>query len=416
MFDMRAVTGVAHGWGKAAHFAVLLAAFIAAGAGTQAAAQTRGTGAQQSAFARVYAAPQNPAALLAYAKASAEIRDFEAVAVALERLLALQPANIAARKQLALAYFALGSNALAEMHLQRLAQAGGASDSAFAGQTRAYLDRARKSQDTQRLAGTLRLGTSLSPQSAPIAEADLGLTWKHDLNQNSSGAARGDVWLTALNAMQGWPMGAGQSAPFSASLRSGPQFGLGTARESARLQVFAAASVRGNLQGEVLRRAGAGLALQVPLGARANLVAEAGAGRLQASYSGTEGQFQSISLNANYRVRDRTTLRLRAERDDRRGLSTQGEVEQALSAEIWQEFRPAFSTVDRNWRVIGALQHRHISTNGGGSTALTAGAVLRGWISATSFADLGLSAGREDNGAGTRTDTTRLSVRFGIEF
>jgi hypothetical protein len=95
----------------------LAAALIAAALAAPALAQATAPEARRDAvFAQMLAAPADPVLMLEYARLSVRLRDFEAAASTLERLLDLQPDNAAARLELATAYFALGAYEVAEYH------------------------------------------------------------------------------------------------------------------------------------------------------------------------------------------------------------------------------------------------------------------------------------------------------------
>jgi predicted Zn-dependent protease len=80
---------------------------------------------RQAVFAQLIASPADRALMLAYARLSVQMRDFEAAAATLERFLDLDPGNTAARVELATAYFALGAYGVAQYHLAAAAASGG---------------------------------------------------------------------------------------------------------------------------------------------------------------------------------------------------------------------------------------------------------------------------------------------------
>ena len=369
--------------------------------------------AQEAAFQRMYAAPTDPQASLDYARLSVALRDCEAAAAALERLVAIEPRNIAARQQLALAYFALGSNAMAERQMQIVAKAQGA-DPAVQEQARAYGAAAANRRSASQITGSLRFGSVFSSDTAARStDADLALIWRHDL-----GGASGHFWLTTLNSTLAFDSGAGaRSDRFSIALRSGPMFSLGTTRQSPRLQPFAFVENNRDNQSETMRRRGMGLLFQLPLGDRFSAQAEIRRGRVMASYSFTEGRLDGRGLSAIYRLTDRTSLRAGYDREVRRGLSSGLEVERNSALELWHQFQPGFSRVDKNWRVIASLRNQRIDEAGLISTKRIAGVVVRGWITDQTFADIGVTRSREVDGvAGQITTPTRISLRIGREF
>jgi tetratricopeptide (TPR) repeat protein len=367
--------------------------------------------AQDAAFARMYNAPNDPQAILDYAKASIALRDFEAATAALERLVAREPANYAARQQLALAYYALGSNAMADVQWQILAQAS-AVDPVLAAQAQVYQQQAATRRAPSALSGNLRVGTAQTTQAgSQITTADLALVWRQDL-----GSARGNQWLTSLRVLQGWPSDAADADAYSATIKSGVTFALGTARSSARVEPFVLLSEQRNAANQIVQRLGAGLSLTLAVTEQAVVVAQASAGRLQASNSTMEGRYTNLSVLGVYQVDDRMSLRARYDRDARRALSFADETTTTGTLELWHEFRPAFSNVDRNWRLIPSLRQTTIATSVGDFETQAAGILLRGWITDTSFADLGVTELRDTSNTGAVTQQTGLSLRIGVEF
>jgi Flp pilus assembly protein TadD len=95
------------------------------GALSAAAARSRRLEAERAAvFARMLDAPADRSLMAAYAQLSIQLRDYEAAAATLERLIDLEPANATARLELATAYFAMGNYPLAEYHLNAAAASG----------------------------------------------------------------------------------------------------------------------------------------------------------------------------------------------------------------------------------------------------------------------------------------------------
>lgn len=393
--------------------AVFAAALLALTQGQPIAAQSAGAtrAAQDAAFYRLYANPSDPAAILEYARISVALRDFEAAASALERLVAQEPGNIPARAQLALAYFALGSNAMAERHFAIVNGAGGA-DRALIAQLQSYRQRAQARRAPSALTGNVSVGAvRSSAANANAQDVDLNLRWRYDL-----GGARGNHWLTSLNLSRGWQqIGSGLSDPYTVGLRTGPVVALGSSRQSAKLQGFALLSRHGDTEGDTTRRAGAGVQLQVPLSDRMGLTAEASAGQIAASYSTQDGHFTAQSLEVSFRPIDRWSLRLGATQEQRSGLSVGDETEQSARFEIVHFFRPSFSDVDRDWRLSASLEQNEVQSGGARTQSETSALALRGWVSPQMFSVFSIGRTQQDTG-GTSGKTTQVGLRFGWEF
>jgi Flp pilus assembly protein TadD len=111
---------------RRASLAVCLAAAAITGIGTAATAQSAAAleAERAAVFARMLDAPADRVLMAHYARLSIQLRDFEAAAATLERLIDLEPANATARLELATAYFAMGNYPLAEYHLNAAAASG----------------------------------------------------------------------------------------------------------------------------------------------------------------------------------------------------------------------------------------------------------------------------------------------------
>jgi DNA-binding SARP family transcriptional activator len=92
-----------------------------------------------------------------YARLSIQLRDFEAAAATLERLIDLEPANATARLELATAYFAMGNYPLAEYHLNAAAASGALSPEQLAS-VEAYRGAAAERDAPSRFSGSVAAG------------------------------------------------------------------------------------------------------------------------------------------------------------------------------------------------------------------------------------------------------------------
>lgn len=169
---------------------------------------------RDAALQRMAADPRDLDAMLAHARASIRLRQFEPAVSTLERYLDLAPGNTAALYELAVSYFALGVYAVADLHFQRLEQANLDGETRrLIGQYRAAIaDRTAESGVKGRVAVGLAYSTNANLASdsvtvltrgVPLARAGgapdggAGATFsarvehRHDL-----GLASGDLWFT----------------------------------------------------------------------------------------------------------------------------------------------------------------------------------------------------------------------------
>jgi Flp pilus assembly protein TadD len=144
---------------RRASLAVCLAAAAITGIGTAATAQSAAAleAERAAVFARMLDAPADRVLMAHYARLSIQLRDFEAAAATLERLIDLEPANATARLELATAYFAMGNYPLAEYHLNAAAASGALSPEQLAS-VEAYRGAAAERDAPSRFSGSVAAG------------------------------------------------------------------------------------------------------------------------------------------------------------------------------------------------------------------------------------------------------------------
>lgn len=365
--------------------------------------------ARDDAFERMYNAPTDRDAMLDYARASIALRDFEAAMAVLERLVALEPDNAEARRQLALAQFALGSDELAAQTLRRVLDSG---DEAAAARAEPYLRAAEARAAPSNLSGSVSLGGTLSSNAADRgAEAGLTLSWRHDL-----GTAGGATWLTRFSvAARNYADRPDDPERRQISLRSGPVLRTGPNAESAVLHPYLLLSTARGTDGADTRRLGLGANLRARLGTRGGLVGELSAGALDTDLTDS-GRFASLGLTGLYRLGEATTLSLRLSHEDRRGLTIADETERQATLDIWHDFRPGFAEVPRDWRVGGMLRGVSITSDVRDYEEVTAGVMARMWVSEQGFVDAALGRSRRSDTASTVGASNWVTLRMGWEF
>lgn len=292
---------------------------------------------RDAAFARMYAAPTDRAAMIAYARASIALRDYEAATAVLERLVTLEPGNLEARTQLALAYFALGADAMAERHLGLVA----AADPARAADLAAYRKAAARRLAPSRLDAQVWIGTlSSSTPGRNFAEAGLTLTHRADL-----GGAAGTEWVTRLAlSLSAAPEDPAAAGGHRADLRSGPVLRLGGASGPV-VNPYALAAIRRDAEGGTERRLGLGLLAQVPLG-QALLTGDVATGTLD---DGTAhpGRFHRADLGLTLPLPQDSLLRLRLGRTDQQGGTLRTEQGRTLGLDLGTTLRPVLWDAER---------------------------------------------------------------------
>ena len=198
-------------------------------AGQSAATEAR----RQAVFAQMIAAPADRALMLEYARLSVQLRDFESAAATLERFLDLEPGNVGARIELAVAYFSLGAYAVAEYHLAAAAGSGALTPEQ-ARQVARYREESTERGDPHQITGRIALGQSWSREQDERGQfATVDLDWRFDM-----GGPDANDWRTQLAFSRYNPEDIGFSDRQTTRLRSGPEYRLTGDVYGPRLQPY----------------------------------------------------------------------------------------------------------------------------------------------------------------------------------
>ena len=289
------------------------------------AAQNTAADAQrQVVFQQMLADPANRQLMRDYARLSVEARDFEAAAATLERLVDLEPNNTAARVELAVAYFALGSYAVAEYHLTA-AQNSGTLSPAQSAQVARYRDETQERNDGSEFGGRLQVGYAYAETTGEEGAFVSGFVdWRIDL-----GNADVTQWVTELAFSSYQPGDASLNERSSARLRSGPEWRLTGDAYGPRLQAYAELGwfQNGQLPGDY-QSFGAGLAYANPINERFTVYADATAGREYAiDASDADLDFYEFDLGVTYRPSRDTRIRLSTTVAERSAVDTANDFE-----------------------------------------------------------------------------------------
>lgn len=188
---------------------------------------------RQAIFAQMLAAPSDRALMLEYARLSVQMRDFEAAAATLERLLDFDPGNAGARLELAIAYFSLGAYDVAEYHLASVA-ASGALTPEQAEQVARYREEVDNRDGPHQITGRLAIGQAWTrEQDARGQFGTAQLEWRFDM-----GGPNAHDWLTQLGFSRYMPGDLTFGDRQVTRLRSGPEFRLTGDVYGPRLQPY----------------------------------------------------------------------------------------------------------------------------------------------------------------------------------
>lgn len=380
---------------------------------------------RQAVFAQLLGAPTDRALMLQYARLSVQMRDFEAAAATLERFVDLEPGNVGARTELAIAYFALGAYDVARYHLAA-AEASGALTPEQAVRVARYRDEAEGRDAPQRISGEIAIGQG---RTVDIAEdgpyGSARLEWRIDM-----GGPNANDWLTQLRYDSFRPGQFSFGARTLAQLRSGPEFRLTGDAYGPRLQPYIEiARLRDESGGGFLDHdaVALGLAYQNPHDARWTSYADVQVGRSEAVDAVFLGDFDfvEVMLGLGFRpsrdTRVRSTLRWRDERYDGFGYyetSFSAEMDMVHSFDFGGD---SMAALPRRWDLRG-FARRTITSEGdsfgpyGDIIDTSYGLGLRAFVTDAFFVELHGTHLRSDYGFGFAPSETFYGLQIGWEF
>lgn len=365
--------------------------------------------ARDAAFARMYRAPTDRAAMLDYARLSIEARDYEAVAAVLERLVFLEPSNIDAREQLAIAYFALGSDAMAKRQIALVIAADplrGPTLSAYAKAAERRLSPLRESVSVW-LGG---LGSS-DPRGV-FFEAGGTLNIRQAL-----GGGRGSEWLTRLALSAKLPQNntTGENG-YLAELRTGPSLRLGGAASGPQAHVYARFLASRDTDSTQDISAGLGLQSQVSTG-RHTLSGDFSFGSLDKG-QGDSGIFRRGDIAFTWRPADTAFVRPRLSVVAQDGGAVTTELRHTIGVDLGKEVDVAILGSRSAVRLSMSLANEELTrpAQPDSDRLLASGAIRFGLSNEGWFELAGGTARNNQPPAGVVERPEWISFRIGKEF
>jgi tetratricopeptide (TPR) repeat protein len=390
---------------------------MTAGIGAAASAQNAATleAERAAVFARMLDAPADRTLMTQYARLSIQLRDFEAAAATLERLIDLEPANATARLELATAYFAMGNYPLAEFHLNAAAASGALSPEQLAS-AEAYRGAAAERDEPSQISGSVAAG--IVSADGEIGVLGTGaLTWSLDL-----GDANATQWVTqiGLSTYQlDTDPGASTSDRLSFRIRTGPQFQLTGEAFGPRLQPYVELeSVRyPDASASDYDAFFVGLAYQNAHSAAWTSFADAAIGWGELNASGADIDFHDISLGVTYRPSREAFYRLTLSMGSE-DTATRAEDQHGLRVDYGREFDGPAALSAPDWRAgaFASVDWRDITDTGVAQdeTVTAAGLSLRAYLNDDLYVETrGTHLARDGV---TDSDETVFSMQLGLEF
>jgi tetratricopeptide (TPR) repeat protein len=402
---------------RRASLAVCLAAAAITGIGTAATAQSAAAleAERAAVFARMLDAPADRALMAHYARLSIQLRDFEAAAATLERLIDLEPANATARLELATAYFAMGNYPLAEYHLNAAAASGALSPEQLAS-VEAYRGAAAERDAPSRFSGSVAAGiVSADGQIGVLGTG--ALTWSLDL-----GDANVTRWVTQIGLstyqLDADP-GASTSDRLSFRVRTGPQFQLTGEAFGPRLQPYVELrSVRyPDAATSDYDAFFVGLAYQNAHSAAWSSFGDASIGWGALDASGADIDFHDVSLGVTYRPSREAFYRLTLSMGSE-DTATRQEDQHGLRFDYGRDFDGPAAMPGADWRAgaFASVDWLDITDTGVArdETVTATGLSLRAYLNDDVYVETrGTHLARD---GGTNADETVFSMQLGLEF
>lgn len=364
-------------------------------------------------FQRLLATPEDRALMLQYARLCVEARDYETAVATLERLVDLEPDSVDARYQLALAYFALGSDDVARYHLGILQRSGALSgDDLFRVMSyEAAIDR-RSARNT--FSGFTELGVArLTEQGVNRFTGSFSLTHRIDL-----GGPNKPEWVTRLRADVQGDAGNAVQQRKAFLLATGPTFRITGDRYGATLHPYLAFQrSRGN-EVEVDRdQLGLGLAYENPLSAQWSVFAGVEGGRLRFNGPDVSGNYREGRIGVEWRPAANTGIR--ASVFGRRVTADVGYLSsdfRAARIDISQRIRPGGRSGD--WLLSAHAQKGQEEFDYGRTDDIVQyGAAVKYFVLPEVYVETGADRyDRDSNFFGYDRVETTVSLKLGVEF
>ena len=368
---------------------------------------------RSTAFQRMFADPANIEHMRRYARLSVQLRDHEAAAATLERLLDIEPSNASARLELAAAYFALGSYALAQVHLDTLQSSGGLTPAEEALAAR-YAEVTERRNAPGVLSGEIMLGALRSGTATRTGTTGtVSLDWRLDL-----GDAQVTTWVTEAHVAYARPRPAGEDARNTLTLRTGPEFRIAGDAYGPRLQPWIELELDGlsGTASDASRSAAIGLSYRNPISPEVLIFADVEAGR--GRHQGESESFSTYEVMAGMVYRPAPDTRLRVSGSNRADNSfARGDtIATTLRLDLRHDFAISGAPVTaRNWMVRGFTLVSDVDGDLDAYNDLSAGLSLRSFLRDDLFIEAGQRWLATQSSSG-RTSERVMTLELGVEF
>lgn len=375
-------------------------------------AETR-TDRRQAVFTAMLSDPTNTALMVEYAQLSIELRDFEAAASTLERMLDIDPANQQARLTLAQAYFALGADQLARYHLDLVTERGALTEGEqeVASSYTDSLD--RRSKDIQ-VTGHAQVGLAYRTD-----QGNGGLAYSADVNvRQDLGGADPVLWLTGLRLRGYYLPEDRDESKARLVLRTGPSFSIAKEAFGPRLRPYLLLE---NIRDEDLSDEGTivagGIGYDHPVSSQISLFANAEAGRLFREDDDDDADVQRAILGLTWRPVSALYVRVSGRWTTEDG-GTDDMDRTGARLDLGYRFNPGTGPVRRDWLLKAYVQGDTEDYDSGREDDLLAyGASLKGYVTNETYAELAVRRFERDSSRNfLDDDETLITLSIGRSF
>ena len=368
-------------------------------------------------FRQMFRAPADLDLMLAYARVSVDLRDYEQVVATLERALDIQPDAVEARLDLAVAYYALGAYDLAQYHLGVVATAPDLPPD-LAAEVARYNALAEQRAGDSSVSGFVEAGVAGALVEEETGfEFGFGLVWRVQRD-----GAQDSRWITELNGrMLRFPDD--DDLSFGAlSLRTGPEFSVDGTAYGLRLRPYLAAATSVDFDLDQRSTLGAGMLVGNSYSDSVSGFAVLEGGALWREDPDAEGGYGLLQAGLNIYPAPDTLLRLslRGRRDD---TDADAANVQSYGArlDLRHKFKPQFSRSDRKWQVsayVLADRQDYYSASPDRSDDLFGyGAAIRAYVVGDTYLELrGDRLERDTDIDGVATERELIGLLLGREF
>lgn len=371
-------------------------------------------GQRDALFAQLLRDPANVDLMLRYARAAIADRDYEAAVATLERLVDIDPAAQEARYELALAYFALGSNEVARYHLEIYRERAELTTAEEA-QVAAYLDSTASRTRPLSLSGLVEAGVvHRTADDLTGASYDLGL--QVDIQFPSADLL---VWETEVR-LRGISFPDSSEDDLSAfQIRTGPTISIDGTTFGARLKPYVETQlVEADDDDDAGQSLSIGLDYSDLLASGVSIEAGIEYGRIDRDGTGIDSRFLSATAGAAFEPARNLSVGVSLRHIDEDFEAGEADRRRTgIRLGVQRTFDEAFLGLE-NWSLSGYTSYARETRDGGRDDDIVGyGVAARAFFRSNSYVRTSINGfDRSSSEPGLGDSDTILAVEVGMEF